>query len=100
MSKPAPAIPRLTRGAKKLRSLLQRRKLTITDFAKSAGVDRIQLHRVLTGERWKHISVDFALGVRDATGGAIDVEDFASMTATDVVDEDVEPRRKATGSYG
>lgn len=99
MPKPAKVVYRLTRGATKLRDLLQRRKLTITEFAKSAGVDRIQLHRVLTGERWKHISVDFALGVRDATGGAIDVEDFASMTASDA-DSEEEPRRKATGSYG
>lgn len=93
---------RITRGGLKLRELLKRRKLKVTDFAKSAGVNRLSVLRVTNGERWEFISVDFALAIRDATRGAIEVEDFASITSVPLADEEEEEpeRRRRTGTDG
>ena len=72
------------------------------EFAKRAGVSRVTLTQVLSGQRWKYITVDFALKVSIASDGLTSVEDFASVTAVEVSEEDLPPRqlRRATGTEG
>ncbi len=93
---------RITKGGRKLAKLLTRTNTKPAVFAANAGVHRILVHRVMNGERWRHIDVDFAIAVRDETKGAIQVEDFASITATAVGAEDEEEpaRRRSTGTEG
>lgn len=84
---------RVTRAGRKLARIMKRLHFGETEMARKLGVERVMLHRVLIGERWKYITVDFALKCVDGTDGEIQIEDFASLTA----DGDEEPLR-ATGS--
>lgn len=45
------------------------------------GLDRIQVQRVVNGERWQRISVDFAHAIDRATEGNVRYEHFLSNTA-------------------
>lgn len=94
---------KVTRGGRKIVRFMAKRNLKITELASAAGVDRLSILRSTNGERWQFISVDFALAMRDATGGYITVEDFASVTALPVGesgDEDGPLLRKKTGTDG
>lgn len=90
---------RITLGGRKLRKLLARTKpaTKIAVFAQNAGLERVTVYRVMSGDRWRHIDVDFALAVREATNGQVQVEDFASITAIPVEDADdkEEPRGRS-----
>lgn len=72
--------------------------VNLSDFARSAGVQRVAVYRVMNGERWRHIDVDFAIAMRDVTKGQIQIEDCSSITAVPVDradTDDEEPRRRA-----
>jgi transcriptional regulator with XRE-family HTH domain len=70
---------RITDGARQLRQYLQAHGLTIPTFCEAHALDRIQVARIMKGERHR-ISVDFALSVFEATGGTIDWRTWASST--------------------
>lgn len=59
-----------TAGARELRAYLSANGVSITRFCEANGLDRIQVQRVLNGERTR-ISVDFARNVERATSGAV-----------------------------
>jgi hypothetical protein len=69
-----------TDGVRALRSYLDTNGLSITAFCARNGLDRIQVLRVLNGER-RRISVDFALSIERATGGAVQTSLWSSATA-------------------
>lgn len=87
----------VTRGGRKLGAWLKTVGVGMTEFAANAGVNRITLYQVIHGERWKYITVDFALKVSLASDGIVCVQDFASATATA---EDGPIRRRRTGTDG
>lgn len=62
---------RITDGARELRAYLTEINQSVPDFCDQWGFDRIQVQRVLTGERWKNITVNFALAMQTATKGRI-----------------------------
>jgi len=69
-------------GVRKLERLLKTLDISAQSFAKMAGVNRGQLHRVLNQKTTK-ILVDFAIAVSRASKGYIEVEDFSSLTLYD-----------------
>ncbi len=73
---------RITDGGRDLRAYLTEHKVSVPDFCEKHGLDRIQVQRVLNGERWKRVSVDFANSIERATKGAIRYTSFLPHTAT------------------
>lgn len=51
-----------------------------TAFCDEKGIDRITVQRIVNGER-QRITVDFAMKMRDATGGKVPVETWESPSA-------------------
>lgn len=45
------------------------------------GIDRLRVQKVINGDIWQRIGVDFAVAVERATGGAIKPEMFLAETA-------------------
>jgi hypothetical protein len=69
-------------GVRKLERLLKTLGISAQSFAKLAGVNRGQLHRIINCLTSK-VTVDFAIAVSRASKGYIDVEDFSSLTLYD-----------------
>ncbi len=80
----APADLRITEGGRELRAYITEIGSSVPDFCEAHGLDRIQVQRVLNGERWKRISVDFAESIHRASKGRIDWRKFRSKTARPV----------------
>lgn len=87
---------RVTRGGRKLDKYLASTGIGIVKLANQAGVSRVSIRQVINGERWKHISVGFALRIARVTGGKISVEDFDYSTVPDDKDDQEEPVRTGT----
>jgi hypothetical protein len=64
-----------------LRTHLDRVGLSVPAFCELHAFDRIQIQRVLNGERWMRISVDLAFAIEDATGRKVRARSFLSVTA-------------------
>jgi len=79
---------RVTEGARKLRAWLRENEVSVPDFCDQHGLDRIQVQRVLNGERWRRITVDFACAIEVATRGRVSWRAWLSKTAR-------EPKRAA-----
>ncbi len=81
----APSSPlvdlRITEGGRELRAHITALGLSVPDFCETHGLDRIQVQRVMNGERWKRISVDFAFAIERATNGCVAWTRFLSKTA-------------------
>lgn len=75
---------RRTEGARLLKRYIDETKDNVSAFATRAGLKRLVVMRVIAGERWGRITVDFALRVREATKGLIPVEAWRSETARKV----------------
>lgn len=54
---------------------------SIPAFCEAKGLERIQVQRAVNGERWKRISVNFAIAIEDATGGAVPIRAWGSGRA-------------------
>lgn len=76
---------RVTEGARLLRAYLKANRISVPKFCEDHGLDRIQVQRVLNGERWQRISVNFAMDIRKATGGRISLDKWNADTARDAV---------------
>jgi hypothetical protein len=72
---------RITLGARDLRTWLTKQKKSIPTFCEEHHLDRIRVQRVINGEQWQRISVDFARAIETATGGAVRWSRWLSMTA-------------------
>ena len=75
---------KITEGARRLLTHIQKLGLNINSWCEKNDLNRIQIQRVINGERWKRASVDFAVAICRAVraeGGTIHVEQFASATA-------------------
>lgn len=75
---------RITDGARDLRAYLTEIDQSVPDFCEAHDLDRIQVQRVLNGERWQRISVDFASAIDRATKGRIAWTRWLSKTAKPV----------------
>jgi hypothetical protein len=73
---------RITDGGRDLRAYLTEHKISVPDFCEKHGLDRIQVQRVLNGDRWKRVTVEFAHAIELATDGAITYAQFLPDTAT------------------
>lgn len=62
---------RITDGARDLRAYLTDQEISVPDFCEKHDLDRIQVQRILNGERWRRITVDFAYAIEKATGGKV-----------------------------
>lgn len=94
---------RITDGGRELRSFLTEHKVSVPDFCEQHGLDRIQVQRVLNGERWKRVSVDFAHSIEKATDGVVPYTSFLPSTAIappEVVDDTSADDSVATGTHG
>lgn len=87
----------ITRGGRKLAELMAELNIGPSEVARATGLDRVGIYRVIRGDHYKHVSVDFALAIRSFSKGRITVEDFSSMTATPASEADEPP---VTGTYG
>lgn len=67
------------RGAILLRRYLAKQGISLYAFAETHGFCRIQLSRLLKGER-KRVSVDTALAIQTATAGAVPMQSWARST--------------------
>lgn len=76
-----PPSSKRTEGARLLTKWIKENGGNFAKFAYDAGIERIQVLRVIHGKRWQRITVDFALAVREATGGKIPIESWRSSTA-------------------
>jgi hypothetical protein len=85
---------RVTDGARALRAYLIKIGISVPVFCERNGLDRIQVQRVLNGERVR-ISVDFALSIQKATKGAVAFPMFASSTGRPVELPRSRQRRRA-----
>lgn len=90
---------RRTLGARKILAIIKRDRLNVTKFAERAGVERMSVTRILTGERWRHMDVNFCMAVR-AAYPEIALEDFGALTAESVPEDEEEPSRGKTGTDG
>lgn len=74
----------MTDGARDLRAYLTEIEQSVPDFCEEHGFDRIHVQRVLLGERWRRITVDFAFDIQVATKGRIDWTRWRSKTGRKV----------------
>lgn len=72
---------RITDGGRDLRAYLDANEISVPDFCEQHGLDRIQVQRVLNGDRWQRITVDFAFAIDRATRGKIAWTRWLSKTA-------------------
>ena len=70
----------VTPGAKDLKAWLAAQSTSVAPFCEKNGLDRIEVQRILSGERIR-ISVDVALDISTATNGDIAVERFGHSKA-------------------
>ena len=84
---------RITDGGRALRAHIKRIGSNVPRFCEEHHLDRIQVQRVLNGERWQRITVDFAASIERATDGDVSWRSFLSDTAT------ADPPA-ATGTHG
>jgi hypothetical protein len=85
---------RITDGGRALRVWLDRKSTSVPKFCDEHHLDRIQVQRVLNGERWQRITVDFAASIERATDGDVSWRMFLSETAQ------VPAPIAATGTHG
>jgi hypothetical protein len=71
---------RVTDGARDLRAYLTEIDQSVPDFCDEHGLDRIQVQRVMNGERWRRITVDFAFAILTATKGRVQWTRWLSKT--------------------
>jgi transcriptional regulator with XRE-family HTH domain len=62
-----------TDGGRRLRTYLDKHGLTVPKFCESSGLNRVQVHRLITGERGENISARLALAIDRATDGEVPV---------------------------
>jgi hypothetical protein len=72
---------RVTDGGRDLRVWLDRKGISVPRFCEENDLERIQVQRVLNGERWQRITVDFAHSIETATDGDVSWRSFLSDTA-------------------
>jgi hypothetical protein len=72
---------RITDGGRDLREYLTEIGQSVPAFCEEHHLDRIQVQRVMNGERYKRISVEFANSIETATGGRIPYSRFLPSTA-------------------
>lgn len=72
---------RITEGGTKLRQYLDEIDMSVPDFCEKHDLDRIQVQRVLNGDRWRRITVDFAYSIQQATSGRVAWTMFLSKNA-------------------
>lgn len=72
---------RITAGGLALRAHVSKLGVSVPDFCETHGLDRIQVQRVMNGDRWRRITVDFAWSIHRATKGAVPWTTFLSRTA-------------------
>jgi hypothetical protein len=66
----------VTQGAKETRAWLAANDMSVPDFCEQNDLNRIEVQRCLRGER-QRTSVDLAVAISRATGGAVSVEAFS-----------------------
>jgi len=76
-----PPTRKVTDGGRDLREYLTLKKISVPTFCEQQGLNRIQIQRVLNGERYQRISVDLAFAIEDATRGGVKARRFLSRTA-------------------
>lgn len=69
---------------------------SIQAFCKAHGMDRVHVQRVLSGELGKRVTVNFALNIADATGGAVPID--AWDTRVDITESAASAARAASQS--
>ena len=69
-------------GALKLRAYLDAHTQTIYAFCEATGLDRVQVQRVISGERGQRITVAFASAIEHATGGEVPMSAWAPTAPT------------------
>jgi len=86
-------LNRPTLGGIKLRAWLTENGISQTAFATNAGICRVRMTRIISGQKWRNVSVDIAFAIQKATDGAIRAEDFMSSTSGNDAsgDEEEEP---------
>ncbi len=72
---------RVTKGGKALLAEIRASGMSIPNWCERYELDRIQVQRVINGERWQRITVDFAAAVERASGGRIRYTMFLPSTA-------------------
>jgi hypothetical protein len=72
---------RVTDGGRALRRHLDALNQSVPDFCEAHDLDRIAVQRVLNGDRWQRITVDFASAIHRATKGRVRWSLFLSSTA-------------------
>jgi hypothetical protein len=68
-----------TDGARALREWLASQGISLFAFCERHSLDRVNTQKAVNGER-RRVSVDFALSIEKATGGAVPIELWASET--------------------
>lgn len=68
-----------TDGARALRQWLREQGMSLCAFCERNRLDRVNTQKAVNGER-RRVTVDFALSIEKATGGAVPVELWASET--------------------
>ncbi len=91
---------RITDGGRDLRAYLTEIKVSVPDFCEKHGLDRIQVQRILNGERWKRVTVEFAHSIERATDGRISYTQFLPETATKAPDSSPGLSASESGEHG
>jgi hypothetical protein len=64
--------PHMKAGALDLRRYIDEQGISVPDFCEAHGLERVQVQRMLNGER-QRVSVEFAADIERATEGAVRV---------------------------
>jgi plasmid maintenance system antidote protein VapI len=67
-----------SRGGIELRAYLDRVGLTIPEFCEKHGLERVQVQRIVNGERGHNLSTAWAKKIHDATDGEVPWDVWAS----------------------
>jgi len=90
---------KVTDGGRLLRAHLRMLGISVPDFCEKHGLDRIQVQRVLNGERYKRITVEFAHAIERASDGAIPYTAFLPSTALSAIEASSSESADDSGSH-
>lgn len=72
---------RVTEGGRALLAEIRASGMSVPVWCEKHGLDRIQVQRVINGERWQRITVDFAHSIERASEGRVTYTMFLPSTA-------------------
>jgi hypothetical protein len=69
-----------TAGGRALRKHIKSLGLSVQEWCEKHRLERVQIQRLISGSRYKRVSVDLATDIEKASGGKVRAKQFRSDT--------------------